>query len=235
MEKYFEKITENLYAFVLWDESWNSYNNCYVLVEGNNATLIDSGKEEHFKHLESAMRGKGINVKDVSTFVATHGHKDHIGGVNFIEGLEGYIHHKDLELLPDEIRTKLNRDLPNNDMTVRDLECIHLGHHTKGSVALYDKRSKALFCGDHICFFGVPLNNNNIVDHDNSIREKYKKFISDWSESEENRNKHNFDLFIKGLKAMNEFDVEYLCTGHGVILKGSINKFLSELIEYENQ
>jgi glyoxylase-like metal-dependent hydrolase (beta-lactamase superfamily II) len=233
MEKYCEKISDNWFAFVIWDESWKSYNNCYILIEANSVTLIDSGKEEHFQHLESSMEGIGINKDNITNFVATHGHKDHIGGIKFLEGIEGYIHHRDLELLPDEITGKLNPVLPDNGGTVSNLDCIHLGHHTKGSVALYHNKSKALFCGDHICFFGETLNGNSVVTEGTVNREKYKEFVSGWSQNEEMRKKYDFDLFMKGLKTINQFDTEYLCTGHGVVLKRDINKFSAELLEFE--
>ncbi|MEQ2528400.1 MBL fold metallo-hydrolase [Bacillaceae bacterium CLA-AA-H227] len=79
---------------MLWDDSWSSFNNCYVLVEGDEVTLIDSGKEEHFEHLEGEM--KKIGIENITRFIATHGHKDHIGGVRFLENVEGYIHHEDV-------------------------------------------------------------------------------------------------------------------------------------------
>ncbi|TKC15316.1 MBL fold metallo-hydrolase [Robertmurraya kyonggiensis] len=226
MEKYFKKITDHVYGFLLWDESWNSFNNCYVLVEGDEVTLIDSGKEEHFEHLSGEM--KKIGIENITRFVATHGHRDHIGGVRFLENVEGYIHEKDLQLVPEELRGKFNTNLREVD----NLEHVLLGHHTKGSVALYHKKDKVLFCGDHICFFGEPINGQVVEDGD-VTGEKFKKFVSEWSQNEEMRKKRDFDSFIKGLKAMNQFEIEYLCTGHGVVLKGGINRYISELITFE--
>ncbi|MGE7610250.1 hypothetical protein ACQKML_27260 [Peribacillus frigoritolerans] len=51
MKTYFEAITKDVYAFLVWDESWNSYNNCYLLLEDNDILLIDSGKVEHSRLL----------------------------------------------------------------------------------------------------------------------------------------------------------------------------------------
>ncbi|MED4205771.1 MBL fold metallo-hydrolase [Neobacillus mesonae] len=233
MKTYLEEIAKDVYAFLLWDKSWNSYNNCYLLLENNHYILIDSGKEEHSGFLYSALKSKGISNKDITHFIATHGHKDHIGGAHFLGEIEGFIHNKDLELIPENLRNLLKMNLPDNGSTVSNLECVLLGHHTIGSVSLYHRKSKVLFCGDHICFFGEPLKGNNVVDTGKLEREKFKQFVSDWSQNEDMRKKHNFHLFIEGLRAINKFDVEYLCTGHGVVLKGNINGFISDLLAFE--
>jgi glyoxylase-like metal-dependent hydrolase (beta-lactamase superfamily II) len=233
MKKYFEEIAKDVYVFSLWDKSWNSYNNCYLLLDNNHYILIDSGKEEHSSFLYSALESKGISNKDITHFIATHGHRDHIGGARFLGEIEGFIHNTDIELIPETLGNKLKMNLPDNGSTVSNLECVLLGHHTKGSVSLYHRESKVLFCGDHICFFGEPLRKNNVVDTGGLEREKLKQFVSDWSQSEDMRKKHNFNLFIEGLKIMNKFDVEYLCTGHGVVLNGNINEFISDLLAFE--
>lgn len=232
MKTYFKQVAKNVYAFLVWDQSWNSYNNCYLLLEHNNITLIDSGKEEHSHFLFSALKKKGISKSDITHFIATHGHKDHIGAIQYLGDIEGYIHNQDLELIPENSRNKLNRKLPDNGPTGNDLECVLLGHHTKGSVLLYHHGSKVLFCGDHICFFGEKLS-GDVVDTGVEERGKYKQFVSEWSRNEEMREQHNFKLFIEGLKKIAKYDVEYLCTGHGVVLKGKVNEFISDLLEFE--
>ncbi|WP_419392756.1 MBL fold metallo-hydrolase [Cytobacillus praedii] len=232
MKTYLEHVAKNVYAFLVWDQSWNSYNNCYLLLEHNNITLIDSGKEEHSHFLFSALKKKGISKSDITHFIATHGHKDHIGAIQYLSDIEGYIHNQDLELIPENSRNKLKRKLPDNGPTGNDLECVLLGHHTKGSVLLYHRGSKVLFCGDHICFFGEQLS-GDVVDTGVEERGKYKRFVSEWSRNEEMREQHNFNLFIVGLKKIANYDVEYLCTGHGVVLKGKVKEFISDLLEFE--
>lgn len=232
MRTYLDEVSKNLYAFLVWDESWNSYNNCYLLVEKNNIILIDSGKEEHSHFLFSTLRKKGISKSDITHFIATHGHKDHIGGTHLLGEIECYIHSEDIELIPENLKNKLQMKLPDTGSAVSNLECVLLGHHTKGSVLLYQPESKVLFCGDHICFFGEQLS-GNVVDYGASERGKYKQFVSEWSQNEEMRKQHNFSLFIEGLKKINKYHIEYLCTGHGVVLKGQVNEFISELLDFE--
>jgi len=104
MKTYLEEIAKDVYAFLVWDESWDSYNNCYLLLEDNDILLIDSGKEEHSHLLFSALNSKGIPNSDVTHFIATHGHKDHIGGMQYLEEVDGFIHNKDLELIPKTLK-----------------------------------------------------------------------------------------------------------------------------------
>ncbi|WP_254660805.1 MBL fold metallo-hydrolase [Bacillus sp. FJAT-27225] len=83
MKTYFEAIAKDLYTFLVWDESWNSYNNCYLLLEDNDILLIDSGKVEHSQSLFSALDSIGISKSDITQFIATHGHRDILGECNF--------------------------------------------------------------------------------------------------------------------------------------------------------
>lgn len=59
------------------------------------------------------------------------------------------------------------------------------------------------------------MNDHKVVEESGVNRERYKKFVMDWSQNEELKKQNNFDLFKKGLREMNKFDIEYLCTGHG--------------------
>lgn len=231
MKYFLEKITDHVYGFLLWDESWNSYNNCYFLMGENGCTLIDSGKEEHFVYLEAAMKELNLNIGGISTFIATHGHKDHIGGLSFLERVESYIHCEDFSLVPDKLKVNLTGTLPDNGPSISGLECILLGHHTPGSVALFHQESGVLFCGDHLCFFGEPLPEEKVASNGKELKDKYVKFISEWAENDEMRVKHNFDLFMNGLQILRKFDAKYLCTGHGVVVKDDVDSFLSDLIQ----
>ena len=232
METYFENVTENTYGFLIWDDSWNSYNNCYLIIEENDVIIVDSGKDTHFKYLEKALKSINVKKEDITKFIATHGHKDHIGGVEFLQNAERFIHQKDVVLLPASL----------NDFTafspssgkVNGFEYILLGHHTPGSIALYHERSKMLFCGDHLCFFGDPLPTKKIIAEGEVIKDKVRQFVVEWAGNQEMRKEHNFDLFIEGLKALQKFDAEYLCTGHGVVIKDNIDKFISDILKAVN-
>lgn len=230
MKCFFEQITDQVYGFLLWDESWNSYNNCYLITGENGHTLIDSGKEEHFEYLEAAMKNVNVEKGKIATLIATHGHKDHIGGLSFLEGTECFIHSEDLDLVPENLKAKLTATLSENSAAISDLECILLGHHTSGSIAIFHRESGVLFCGDHLCFFGEPLTGEAVISDGKGMKEKYINFISEWKKNKEMRRKHDFELFMGGLKALCAFDAKYLCTGHGMVINDNVHSFLDDLI-----
>ncbi|MDN7245662.1 MBL fold metallo-hydrolase [Planococcus shenhongbingii] len=231
METYFEKVTDHVYCFLVWDDSWKSYNNFYVVAEATEVILIDSGKAEHFEAFETALAHINFTPEDISTVVATHGHKDHIEGTRFLPHAEALIHAKEVDLLPIDLKGKFSPVLPDEGSTVMNLESVLLGHHTPGSVALYHEKSKVLFCGDHLCFFGDPLPDGKVVAEGEAMKEQVKKFVTEWSENEEMRIQHNFELFIAGLKTLQKFDAKYLCTGHGVIIKEDMKKFFKKILD----
>lgn len=231
METHFEKVTDNIYCFLVWDESWQSYNNFYAVDETTEVILIDSGKAEHFEAFEAALAHINFKPEDISTVVATHGHKDHIEGTGFLPHIEALIHQKDVDLLPKNLKAKFSPVLPDKGSTVMNLETVLLGHHTPGSVAFFHEKSKVLFCGDHLCFFGDPLPEGKVVVKGEIMKEQVKKFVIDWSKSEEMKIQHNFELFIEGLKTLQKFDAKYLCTGHGVIIQEDMPKFIKEILD----
>lgn len=226
--KYFEEIAENIFAFLLWDDSWNSFNNCYVVLEKDGVTLVDSGKEEHFPHLESSLNEIGISPRDINKFIATHGHRDHIGGCAQLHEAKKIIHPDDLALLPANAQIGFISDF---EKTGDEFEWILLGHHTKGSVALFHRESKILFCGDHVCFFGHPLPAGKIVTSKETLDETVQTFLANWSQDQELREKENIDGFIDGLNTWLRFEPQLLCTGHGVIVQGDISGWVTEILD----
>jgi glyoxylase-like metal-dependent hydrolase (beta-lactamase superfamily II) len=157
-----EEAAPGLYALALWDESWNSFNNCYVLRpagEGGGAILIDSGKAEHTPALLDALARIGVTPDRVDAVLATHGHFDHVGGAASLPGVPRHLHAADASLLPQAVRAEWQLDLPDQGVLngFPEFRCVLLGHHTFGSVALFHGPTRALFCGDHVCFFGAPL------------------------------------------------------------------------------
>lgn len=229
MQTYFEKINDNIFSFLLWDETWRSFNNCYLIVDGNEVILIDSGKTEDFGYLGKSLESIQVGIDGIQVFLATHGHKDHIGGVQFLKDAERFIHKADKGLLPDTL-SGFTGFTSDNGM-VNGIEYILLGHHTPGSTAFYHEKSKTLFCGDHLCFFGDPLPNGNVVVEGSVVKGQVRQFVTGWAGNQEMRDEYNFALFIKGLTALCEFDADYLCTGHGAIIKDNIGMFLSDVLK----
>jgi len=71
--------------------------NCYLLC-GEQTILIDSGAEGNVKAFVRGMAALGVDPKEISLILITHGHWDHIGSLYPVQQLTGAkvaIHHKD--------------------------------------------------------------------------------------------------------------------------------------------
>lgn len=141
-ERKIVKVNDSLYSieegFVRW----------FVLIGEDKAAVIDTG-----------VMGAGVleTVKYLTdkepVLINTHGDGDHTAGNGFFESF--YINENDYincgmaERCPDA-KPVFVADGQEVDLGNRILELIHIPGHTKGSVAIYDKKSKALFAGDTV-------------------------------------------------------------------------------------
>ncbi|WP_409290817.1 MBL fold metallo-hydrolase [Peribacillus sp. SCS-37] len=153
MDYLLERAGDGIYALAIWDSSWNSYNNCYILLGDKGVALIDCGKKEHSPYLIQALHELGRTPEDVSLLLATHGHEDHIQNEDLFPHAKKYIHPLDKELSarPDSFQALNDR----GDFEGFQYELA--GFHSPGSVILFHKESRTLFSGDFLCFFGDPL------------------------------------------------------------------------------
>jgi len=74
---------------------------------------------------------------------------------------------------------------------------------------------------------------NNIIYTGNRLRNKLKHLIKELVEAPNSYKENNLKLFFDGLRKINKYDIKYLCTGHGVILKGKVNNFIEDLIDLD--
>jgi len=140
------------------------------LVDGDPASLIDTGYAGSAPSIERALSDLGRRLDDVRTVVCTHGHPDHAGSARALadRGIEVLIHPADAERMrtgwgsavrhPSRGRLfaamtpPLERFTPlaNGDVLpmLGGLEVIHTPGHTPGSVCLYSARDRVLFVGD---------------------------------------------------------------------------------------
>jgi hypothetical protein len=244
----FEKVVEGVYALAVWDASWNSYNNCYAVLGARDAFLIDTGKGEHVDLLIHALSRLQRTPRDVTTILATHGHHDHVGGSVAFAKASKVIHVGDWRLLSGKLQGEFTPSLPDEG-TVLDFDCLRLGQHTAGSVALFHRATKVLFSGDHLCFFGAPLSAGGLVGRGAERREEFCGFVSSWASHwppagaelerltadlarrpSEDRERYNFGLFLDGLIRLQRFNATALCTGHGPVLVEDIPRFISQVI-----
>ncbi|MBR5191248.1 MAG: MBL fold metallo-hydrolase [Clostridia bacterium] len=108
-----------------------------------------------------------LEGKNIKYILLTHGHYDHLGGVNFVKektGAKVVIHKEDLEMLLDgnknEYYSKYTSPMPpmSADILVEDgseipfgntkIKVLHTPGHTKGGVCYIFNDDRVMFSGD---------------------------------------------------------------------------------------
>lgn len=123
------------------DKTFNNSSSMYVLDCGSEVLLIDCGnpyEDDHLRELVTILAG----IRPVRVFI-THQHFDHVGGlkqfqdcpVYAMENIAGY----DVHILADQ-----------EELTVgnRVFQALAVPGHTPDSMALYEKSTGLLACGD---------------------------------------------------------------------------------------
>lgn len=79
-----------------------TYANAFLLVNGANSVLIDSGVKGHAWHILKKMKKYGINPTDLALIIQTHTHFDHAANTAELKELTGakvMVHEKEAECL----------------------------------------------------------------------------------------------------------------------------------------
>lgn len=220
-----KKITEGVLGLALWREDWNTYINCYAISDEKGYILIDTGDNENREGLAKLLQQHDIDINKVHTIIATHGHKDHVGNISLFPNADSYVHFTDRDLVENNEDLKYLNDARG---IINGLEWKLTGGHTPGSISIYDRKSKVLFIGDIICFFGVPLPDEGLVSKAGELREMWLEFVKsgEFSKALKSQNIYAQDFGIL-LKSIADHEIDYLCTGHGVVLEGDIPLFLN--------
>lgn len=166
--------------------------NTYLIINNNAAILIDAGKEA-FKAIEYA-KNNNITIKHV---IITHGHFDHLIGLNAVidnfQDIKLYINEWDEECLfnanrnfssnyeksfvidekikPNLINLKGDIILNLIDLTI---EIVHIAGHTPGSQYIMCQELNAAFIGDTIFYDKIGFHNRSYCDDKyfkNSLKE----------------------------------------------------------------
>lgn len=140
--------------------------NCYLVLEDDGATLVDSTMRSPAADVARLCAERGVALKRIAL---THAHGDHVGGVRGVldafAGLEVSIGERDAKLLggdkapePGEpqkpaagyfvgVDWKPDRLLQPGDR-VGSLEAVAAPGHTPGHIAFVDVRDRTLLAGD---------------------------------------------------------------------------------------
>jgi glyoxylase-like metal-dependent hydrolase (beta-lactamase superfamily II) len=154
----------NLFQLTKWPVAFPM--NCYLVLEADGLTLVDSTMSSPADDVAALVKQLGKELRRVAL---THAHGDHVGGVAGVRerfpGVEVSIAERDApilagdkSLLPTEPQTEVkgffervdwkpDRLLKPGDR-VGSLEVVPSPGHTPGHVAFLDIRDKALIAGD---------------------------------------------------------------------------------------
>lgn len=237
MENIIKKITDEVSGIAIWSDEWDTYTNCYIVKEDRAIFLIDTVRKEHSEDLIKLLSSENIDRLNINTVIATHGHRDHIGNIGLFENAGKFIHNCDKGIVEENER-KLYKILDGEKGRLLNFEWIKLGIHTPGSIVLYHKATKTLFVGDYIFFSGFPLPQDGLVSEAPEMRDFWFEFISsgEFSKYLKQQNVDPLDI-ARDFERLGTYDADYLCTGHGVVLKHNIpsffNKLSKDIINYE--
>lgn len=206
--------------------------NVYLLVSGEELTLVDSGVSGEADQIAIELQEEGRGLSELRAIVLTHSHGDHTGNVAELA------HRSDTQVLAhrDEVPyieqakplptasllqrllnwlgdqsllkrspCKVNRALEDGDViqALGGMQVIHTPGHTPGSICLYQPERRILFCGD-------TLFNKNPMTGKEGLQFPVPLATVDMAQARES---------VRKLSAL---PVEVLCFGHGEpILEGA--------------
>lgn len=133
--------------------------NCYILIEKNDAIIIDPG-DEYEKIKEET---KGLNIKAI---LITHYHFDHVGALSYLKNIDIY----DYKNVNKKIKIKNF-----------EFEIIETKGHTSDSVSFYFKKENIMFTGDFLFQYTIGRTDLETSNHNDIMKniEKMKKYPKD--------------------------------------------------------
>lgn len=157
---------ENNYELLL---TWKQFEQCYFIHDGNEAAFIDPGEDGH--RLLQCVTKLNLENPKIKIFL-THGHFDHIGGINDMvkeyPNIEIYVTKEDEICLTDphlnlsditppviswpHLLKNIKRIKEGDEVTVgsRKLRVISVPGHSPGSVFFVEDQYKQVFTGDSL-------------------------------------------------------------------------------------
>ena len=199
------KVADSLFAF-LWTDTGSNNANTY-LIRGTKNILVDPGHFHHFGYVRERLSSMSMAAEDIDLVVLTHGHPDHMEGIQAFSGSSALISLHPVEFrfikdfalqygaVPGLSEFQPSFLLQEGELRVDDkvFQVLHSPGHSPGSLCLYWAEKKALFSGDVI--FQQGLGRTDLPGG-------------------------NGDQLKESIRRLSRLDVEILLPGHGQIVLG---------------
>lgn len=249
------KVAKGIFWVGYNDEKNGLHSNPYLIIEGEEALLIDGGSRPDFSTVMTKILQTGINPDQIVRLIYQHYDPDLVGSVSNFESI---IHNRELEV----ISQRQNNIFIQHYSTVSKLRCINkLGNswgfrtgrrlrffntpyaHSPGSFMSYDEETKTLFSSDIFGSYGLnwklyveitetcktcTTHNNCPAGNDSCFLPGIIKF-------------HQVIMTSKAalkhaLDQVRELDVELIAPQHGSLIKGkeSIHFIIEKLYEIDD-
>ena len=146
--------------------------NVYVVINGKELTLIDTGLPRNAKKILNYIQELGYQPSDISTIILTHFHLDHVGSALLLKNAtkaKVAVHKEEVDYVSGKKRppklgnlfyravssivkaSPVQPDLILNDGDkIGHLRIIHTPGHTPGSISILDEERQVLFVGDSL-------------------------------------------------------------------------------------
>ena len=133
--------------------------NCYIIIEKNDAIIIDPGYEYEKIKEET----KDLNIKAI---LITHYHFDHVGALSYFKNIDIYDY------------KNINQKIKINNF---EFEVIETKGHTSDSVSFYFKKENKMFTGDFIFQNTIGRTDLETSNHNDIMKniEKIKQYPKD--------------------------------------------------------
>jgi glyoxylase-like metal-dependent hydrolase (beta-lactamase superfamily II) len=201
------KLGEDLYIY-LWRDPGENNCNTY-LIRGEVTVLIDPGHLQHVTSLFRKIEEDGISAGEIDVVIVTHGHPDHVEGLQafFEKPVKIAMNKKEERYLkgngkflfemmgqsPPRIRVDFYLKEGELHLGEKVLNIFETPGHSPGSISIYWPERKALFTGDLVFHGGVGR--------------------TDFVEGDPR-------LLIRSIERLSRLDTEVLLPGHGEIVSG---------------
>ena len=206
--------------------------NVYLVVDGDQLALVDSGFGASAQKVLSYIRGLGRSLEELSTIILTHSHPDHTGGLRLLRRATParvLAHGRDVKydaegrpwLYYSSQPLALEWDVPffqklYPDGLVRDgqvlplmggMEVLHTPGHTPGSIVLYLRERGVLFTGD------------TLLSNGKAFRRPFS-FPGT-----------NLRAYRRSIERLSRLEFDVACTGHGRALVGGAQAKVNQMLQ----